>query len=1186
MLTGAVIVAATMTFAAGGVYSFGWKGDLDGDGAVDYTDVYMLKKHLIALESLPEDKWNTADMNSDGTLTVTDLSLLIQKIEKTVDYEVAITPAMDRFYYEKQEEIALKFYAEVSHGAEIERVTVNGAVYGLTSSGEHVYEFTAHIGSVPGVQNLTIERLVLENGKELPVESENSVRVEVLKAVPEVENFVSSKTAQDELKVQFVLKDADGALRGAQVQIAEEDGQVLLTQPVYAGENEIAAKLTAQERYVVRVTADFDRDTNALDDRSNYYEDEELYMASVEASRDAIQFKDVTGTKLYRNEGGSMREVEVLDITGGLPADVEHYYAVIEMERMPDFYAGIKEFRQDADSGRVYAVIDQEEVILYGEDGARHNEYAFPLAFRDAEGEHPLIKRAEELFRQMAANPNGSYMLTEDLDASGLSADAPAIAGTFTGELDGNGYKILNLPTALFQTLSGANVHDLVIEHAKITTSRSGILAHVIQNRSVIERVFIVNSSISNGVDELGAFAGNLNNSTIRECASVNVAVKGLVAVGGIAGKTNAGAVIENCYVTGKVQGTYDHPTLGARVGGIAGWHGGGEIRYCFTQVQVIAPAQKGNGGIIGGPNIGRPVLENCLSLSTGAGYRIAGFDVLGNAKNVYEYAGSGSATNITEANRDQVKETDAIFDRGFYRDALGLDEGIWNLDLLAYGKRPNLKAAPETDNNYGIPDYAQVQGDERYRPEREQAYANMAKLMPFSDIRTWVEYGNRLPDTDPLVVQAVQFVLPLDGDGGLVTGIHRDALGAVRKIRIVFEKESMQEYAVSWQKTMGNVIASYQIEGRDVMYQFHSYIANLDESLLEEAVNLVSAYDYAADIAALTSEEESRLYTDYYNETVKTDIRSLVTKLLLSQASYPAYCGNAAVQELVRERIHDEDTWKKLLYGYNYYDKWYCIDYRGVNLSDLLFFNGELLAQDMTASALSEELLAAAPDQRATYRTVTFYNNVLKKYTGESLMDFLGNLSYRVAGYDDPSDWFADNFDGILKEQEALGADALRYRIWGILCGIDDGRKSIILPILTAPQEDMYLISMPSQLMLGSMNRYPAYLNKDGNERKRMQEIIDVYAAKMGIFYGVSSTWMGNSASQLNSFVNIQYDTRLNFPESEAAAAGDQDKDKTRDPVMKWVYEANNTISDELKQWIEKTDGAEDSDIEPVKGG
>ncbi len=1107
----------------------------------------------------------------DGSRQVTDDAVLEETVYMIRDYGLQVSEiktssqdGTDTVYFEPNSTVNISFRAQTLTSLAAVRVQMNGTLYDLSSPAENAYEFTAGTGSKPGVQSLTIEKIVLENGKELPVDSANLIQIEVLKAVPEVENLTSEKTAQDQLKVQFALKDADGALHGAWVHIAEEGGKLLLTQPVLVGENEVSVDLTAQERYVVRVTADFDRDTNTLDDTSNFYQDQEIYIDWVTASRDAIQFKDVTDTKLfYRSEGGNTQEIGVLDITGGLPSDVEHYYAVIQMKNMPDFYAGIQQFRQDADSGRVYAVIDQEDAILYDENGVRQNEYAFPLAFRDAQGEHPLVKSAEELFQQMAANPSGSYRLTEDLDASGISADAPAIPGTFTGELDGNGYKILNLKTSLFQTLSGANIHDLVIEDAHITTSRSGILAHVIQNQSVIERVFVVNSSISNGVDELGAFAGNLNNSTIRESASVEVSVKGLVAVGGIVGKTNNGAVIENCYVTGKVQGTYDHPTLGARVGGIAGWHGGGVIRYSFTQVQVVAPAKKGNGGIIGGPNTGSPVIENSLSMSSGAGYRIAGFDVLENAKNVYEYSGSESATNITESNGHQIKETDAIFDKGFYRDTLGLNEDIWDLDLLAYGKRPNLKAAPSVDNNYQIPDYAQLLNSKDYRPDREQAYANMAKLMPFSDTRTWVEYGNRLADTDALAVQAIRFVLPLDGNNALVTGVHRDTLQEIQKIRIVWERGGMQEYAVSPQKTMGNVIATYQIDGMDAPYQFHNYVSGLEEGVVEDVVNRVSDYDYATEIAALTDEEESRLYTDYYNETVKPDLRGFVTKLLFSQEEYPTYCENNAVQELVRERINLEETWKKLLYGYNYYDKWYRIDYSGVTLSDLLFFNGELVARDMTASALSEKLLASTSDQRMTHRTVTFYNNVLKNYTGEPLMDFLGGLSDGMAGYANPSDWFADNFDGILKEQEAYGrSHEIRYRIWDILSGLDDGRKSIVLSILTAPQEDMYLISLPSQLMLGSMNRYPTYLEKDGNERQRMQDIIDVYAEKMGIFYGVSSTWMGDSVDQLNSFVNIQYDTRLNFPESDAAEAGNQDKDKTRDPVMKWVYEANNTIS------------------------
>ena len=77
-----------------------------------------------------------------------------------------------------------------------------------------------------------------------------------------------------------------------------------------------------------------------------------------------------------------------------------------------------------------------------------------------------------------------------------------------------------------------------------------------------------------------------------------------------------------------------------------------------------------------------------------------------------------------------------------------------------------------------------------------------------------------------------------------------------------------------------------------------------------------------------------------------------------------------------------------------------------------------------------------------------------------------------------------------------------------------------------------MYLISVPSQIVIGSMNRYETYLKKDGQERERIRAIAEEYAGKMGIFYGVSSQWMSNSVERLNSFVNLQFDTRLAFQE------------------------------------------------------
>ena len=976
-----VILGSMLAVSAGvRTEASGVKGDVDGNGNIDYTDVELTQKHLIDLELLEQDAQKPADLNDDGQITVTDLALLVHRIENQPDIEAPSKP-------------------------------------------------------------------------EEPSEPEEEIR-------------------------------------------------------------------------------------------------------------EAIELKDITSTTLYYSEGGKTEEIDILDITRGLPEDPENYYAVIGMESLPDLYTGISEFRQEK-SGAVSVVIDQEDMIQYDDDGNRIEEYAFPVAYRDKEGEHPLIKSARELLEKMAADPKGTFELTEDLDASGISADAPAIAGTFTGELDGNGFRIRNLPTSLFGTLSGAHIHDLVIEDASITAQRSGILANFIQRQSVVENVFIVDSSVSNSVDEMGAFAGKISDSTIRRSASVNVSLRGLVAVGGIAGKTESGALIEDCYVTGKVQGTYDHPSLGARTGGIAGWHGGGKISRCYTKAEIVAPAKKGNGGIIGGPNTGNPVIEYSLSMSTGSGYRIAGFDVLDGVKEVYEYSDSGSTTNVTESNGGKVKETDAVYERTFYEDTLGFDGKIWDLGGLALKKLPQLADSPAWDNNYGIPSYSEVKRHEDYRAEREMAYANMAEIMPFADTALWIEYGNGLSESDALAVKKIKYVIPLDEQGAYVAGIHRTTPGKAVKIRVIFEDDTRQDYALSEPKLVGNIVASYRMEGQQFSYQFHNYAAAFDGSVISDLTALASAYDYNTEIAGITQEDESRLYTDYYSESVKGKLERVLSDLFASQERYPSYCEHPAVQALTEERMKDEDALKQHLYAYNYYDKWYHINYGGVILSDLMFFGREVLPENINASHLTEQLLNVSSDWRTTKQTVTFYNNVLKNITGKDFMEFLGGFAKSIAGYEDANTWFADTFDGILVEQKAAGDEGrIRYRIWDNLKGLPEGRKNIVLPVLTAPQEDMYLISVPSQIVIGSMNRYETYLKKDGQERERIRAIAEEYAGKMGIFYGVSSRWMSNSAEQLNSFVNLQFDTRLSFPESPAAAAGAQEKGVTRDPVMKWVYESVDMLS------------------------
>ena len=883
------------------------------------------------------------------------------------------------------------------------------------------------------------------------------------------------------------------------------------------------------------------------------------------AVKDSIELKEVTKETVYHiKEDGSVEEISMLDITDGIPEDMSNYYAVIEMEDLPSFYAKIKEFRKE--NKKLVAVIEQKDLVQYAKDGSKTTgSYKFAISYKDSKGEHGIVKDATEFFKEVAANLGGTYTLTEDLDASNISADQAAILGTFTGKINGNGHKILNLKTPLFQKVNGATIENLVIENATITSSVKGILANSIENKSTINNTFIVNSSLKNNTNQMGAFAGVLNNSTIKNSAAINISIKGNNTIGGMIGQTNSGSVIENSYVTGTIEGTIYHD-LGARIGGITGWHSGASIDHCFTNVTIKAPSKTGNGGLIGGPNGANPKITYSFSIANGSTNKIAGFNVLANAKEVYEYKDANGTTNINANNQDKVKEVSDIYTKSFYTDVLKLDESVWNLDLVDNGKLPSLKADPLPntlvdyeiqENKNNIPNYKEVRNQEAYMEANEVAYANIAKLMPFASTEDWVSYGNKVGTSSSIHSKKIQYVLPLDKNGALVTGVEKQDSDVVTKILLVYEDGENEGLSVQYKNLVGDVVATYETTVGDLQYQFHNYVVDVNEDLKQEVLTLAKSYDYATDIASLTSETESRLYTDYYNENVKSDLENVITKYILSQASSSSSLDNEAVQKQWKDKLLNETNVKKFLYAFNYYNKWYNINFNGVNLSDLIFFNGELLNQNMTREKLTNQLLSASQTLRGTASTYDFYQQVLKPYTGKEMMEFIADMAKQVAGYENPSDWFVAEFDGILKEQPIVGKeDTINYRIWDILSNLAS-RKKIVLPMLTAPQEDMYLISMPSQLVIGSLNRYPQYVNKDGKEREKMKQAINNYAERLEHFYGVSSNWISNSEKLLNSFVNIQYDTRFSFPSSDKADAGTQNAGTTKDPVMKWVYEA-----------------------------
>ncbi len=213
----------------------------------------------------------------------------------------------------------------------------------------------------------------------------------------------------------------------------------------------------------------------------------------------------------------------------------------------------------------------------------------------------------------------------------GISESKP-----YKGNFDGNGHTIfvdlsvdtqvgVDDPAALFKFTDGATIHDLMTT-GKITTSNKyagGIVG-------------------SNGINSLN----------MQRCGSsvvITSTVDGDGTHGGLIAKSGGADVIENCYFSGKIEGTST-----TSCGGIAGWMGSGnaKIRNCYVSASYTVSSENSN-------NIARikeneqNVISNCYYLN------VLNTNSSGMQKTAEQFA-SGEVTWLLngEGERDVWKQT------------------------------------------------------------------------------------------------------------------------------------------------------------------------------------------------------------------------------------------------------------------------------------------------------------------------------------------------------------------------------------------------------------------------------------------------------------------------------------------------------------------------------------------------
>ena len=1047
-------------------------------------------------------------------------------------------------YFNKDEQIKVSFISTNATIFEPVKAKINNKEYTLTKLENNVYETTIDGFDSSGVCDITVEKVWLNNSKELDVDANTKTQIEVLKIAPTVQGFTYEQTQDDSIKVMFDIKDEESAFTKGKLIISDKNSTVLSTDDLKVGKNEFTFKTTSSEEYKAEVLLDYDLDTNALGAGDNEYLNVKVVDDNIVISKELIELKDIESVKLYRKNGESTEEVSAVDTKNFTPED---YIAKITMKNIPTLYAEIKEGKVVGNEFRL--VLNYNNGVQY-ENSQRRNE--IEVKFAEVDNNIATNITFAELIDKIQKNPTATINLTSDLDASTLSVATSTYLGDFKGTINGNGHTIKNLTKPLFNNIQNATIENLVIENAKLSGSSCGILANT-AIESTLTNVHINNSSVNTGhANGTGGLVGKAESNTIiQECSLNNISMQGYKFVGGFTGFLKTGSVIKDSYIKGTVRASWD------AIGGVVGQtEGDATLENVYADVDLNMSADWATAGLVGYSVGNVVVLKNNISLATGnQGFKLIGTNYSSKSANNYEIEES---TLKPKANGSNIKSISVkSIDEDFLRKELGWDETVWNLSGATGDNMPTLNnldptnqtssSKPENSTVY-IPEFERISKLSQYDSNKEIAYHNMNILMPYVDAKLYVDYGNNIGLDDVLNKKKILEIIAYNQDSKMISGLNTNNYNSIKKIKLVFEDKEVKEYNVAFNKLINN-IATYKIDSLNISYAYNKFVLNTDISVINEIIGKAKDMDYATDISSVTPEEESRLYVDYYNESVKSRINDIIIKILQNEDEYNLYLDNEILKTKIKNDLFNDKQLQKLIYTYNYFDKWYKIDIGGIDVSELLFLNGyKGLKTDFGIKEMVASTMSLTQSERATQNTIKYYDKIIKPQTGMTITELLEHIM-SIEGINDPDEWFADNFEGVLSEKPIKGKeDEIDYRAWTQLNKVNT-RTNLLLPILTAPQEDMYIISVPSQFAIGSLNRYSAHVNGNTEE---MNDIINQYTTRISNFYNTSASFIENSAALLNKKTQVHYDSRQSFPN-----IGHQYKGTTEDPVLKWVYEA-----------------------------
>ena len=785
-----------------------------------------------------------------------------------------------------------------------------------------------------------------------------------------------------------------------------------------------------------------------------------------------IEIKDVDEVGLYGKEDGHYRRYLNLS---EVPSDLSPYFVKVKSDKMKEMLLPVSSIKE-TDDGKYKVTVAFNELVQ--EEGSTYKDnYSFTID-KQKLAKDGVYTSFKKLIAAMQGDLAGTFKLGADMTADEVSlakGQTSYVTGTFTGNLigtsDGQPFAIYDLKTALFDNLTKATVKDIDLKAVAIKSQEdTASLAKVATNSQIsnvavegqltgsksvaglvakAQDTEITNSSFTGSIQAKHADASPYYVGGIAGLLSGNKAKIDKVAVdanissnarnnnqfaGGIVGKVQSGALVSHALASGTILNTTTYP----RVGGIAGstWQNG-RIHHVVSTV------------------------------NTGDGYAITGD----------QYKGA----DIKDASTAENKKAD------LYATPITQDQA--REKVQSYGMTVTLNDTGQTlkANQHSV-DYTQLsQG----QASRKVAYHNIERLMPFYNKELVVHYGNQVNPTDKLYTTELLDVVPMK-DNDIITDIQANK-AAINKLMLHFADNTISYLDVTYKDDFKNTqIAEYSVAGKNFIFTPEAFLSDYTKVTNQVLADLQGVeYDSATMRKVLGIEADALLdplYLDKEFEKVKANIGEHLRKVLTMDKSINTMGDSVATY--ISEKIKNNK--EAFLLGLTYLNRWYNINYDHINTKDLntykFDFDGNSTASTLdTIIALGQsgmENLKASNNPSA-------YETTLAAAKGrKTVTDLLESYRKLFLPTKTNNEWLKTNTKAYIVEsksaipevrakQESATPDSnYTLGVYDRITAPSWKLKNMLLPLLTLPEEDVYVISNLSTLAFGGYERYRDRVN------------------------------------------------------------------------------------------------------------